>query len=312
MSQFISNFYTVFIQVLVLFMLMALGFVGGKIKLINEEGSKVMSNIIMYFVTPCLIINSFSTTAFDKEHLNGLITCVVAYTIIMGVSAVIGHALFRKGDPSKNKVLCFALVFSNIGYMGIPLQRAVLGEEGVFYGSVCIAVFNVVMWTYGIVCMSGNTKTLSAKKLVLNPGVVAVTIGLIIFLFSIKLPSPIETMVSSMADINTPLAMIVIGFNLGRSNIVDSLKDKGFYIVSLLRMVVIPLISLLILVLCGIKGTVLTSLVIAASAPVAAATTMFSINFNTDVKTSVNLVAFTTLLSIVSMSAIVALAQIFQ
>ena len=212
----------------------------------------------------------------------------------------------------KNKVLRFSLIFSNIGYMGIPLQKAVLGDEGVFYGSVCVAVFNLIVWTFGIVCMSGDIKTLSLKKLVLNPGIIGVSIGLIVFLTPVSLPSPAASVIDSMASLNTPMAMMVIGANLANSQVLKALKDKYTYIMSLLRLIVVPLISLFVLVLFGIKGSMLISLVIASSAPVAAATTMFAIKYDTDVKTSVNLVAFTTLLSIFTMSLIVALAQLFQ
>ena len=308
--DFLNNFYTVFIQVLILFIFMGFGFVGEKKRFITEEGSKVMSDIIMYFVTPCLIINSFNI-AFDKNKLNGLLICLAAYMVIQIVSAVLSFFVFRKGNPPSLKVLRFAVVFSNVGYMGIPLQKAVLGDEGVFYGSVCVAAFNIFIWTFGIICMSGDKTQMSAKKLVFNPGIIAVTIGLLVFLFSIKLPLPIASSIKGMSELNTPLAMMVIGFNLARSNVLSALKNKNVYLVSFLRLILVPLCTLFILLALGVKGTVLVSIVIAASAPVAAATTVFSVKYSADTDLSVKLVAFTTLLSIVTMSAIVALVQIF-
>ena len=311
MTQFIINFSTVFIQVLILFILIGFGFVGNKTGIINKEGSKVMSDIVLYFVTPCLIINSFNIN-FDKTKLQGLLICLIGFFLIMVASIIVVHLVFRGKDEQKKRVLRFAVVFSNAGYMGIPLQKAVLGDEGVFFGSACVAVFNVMVWTYGIICMSGDKKSMSAKKLILNPGIIGVAIGLMVFLFSIQLPAPVATVLETMAALNTPMAMMVIGFNLAGSNILSALKDKSIYLVSFLRLIVIPLLSLFILVLCGIRGSVLVSIIVAASAPVAAATTVFAIKYDNDVKGSVNLVTFTTLLSIISMSAIVALAQLFQ
>ena len=289
---------------------MGFGFVGNKTKLISVEGSKVISEIVMYFVTPCLIINSFNTP-FDKEHLSGLIVCFIAFFAVMAVSAILVHIIFRGKPEEKTKVLRFAVVFSNVGYMGIPLQEAVLGPEGVFYGSACVAVFNIVLWTYGLVCSTGSIKTLSVKRLLLNPGIIAVTIGLLVFFFSAKLPLPIDKTLEFMAALNTPLAMMVIGFNLAGSNILSSFKNISTYVVIALRLIVIPLATLFILVLCGIRGVVLISLVIASSAPVAAVTTVFAVKYENDIKTSVNLVATSTLLSIITMSAVVALAQMF-
>ena len=269
-----------------------------------------MSDIILYFVTPCLIINSLNIE-FNSDKLSGLLICLVAFLIIQILSAVLVTLLFRNKDSGTNKVLRFAVVFSNVGYMGIPLQKVVLGDEGVFYGSVCVAVFNIFVWTYGIICMSGDKKQMSAKKLILNPGIIAVTIGLILFAFSLKLPTPISSAIGSMASLNTPLAMMVIGFNLSRSNLLSALKDKRVYIVSFLRLILIPIIALFVLLAFGLRGTLLVSIIIAASAPVAEATTVFSIKYEADTELSVKLVAFSTLLSIITISAIVALAQMF-
>lgn len=269
-----------------------------------------MSDIIMYFVTPCLIINSFNI-AFDKSKLEGLLICLTAYMVIQIAAAALSFLVFRKGDASSIKVLRFAVIFSNVGYMGIPLQKAVLGDEGVFYGSVCVAAFNIFLWTYGIICMSGDKKQLSGKKLIFNPGIIAVSIGLIVFIFSIKLPLPIASAIKGMSELNTPLAMMVIGFNLARSNVLSAFKNKSVYAITFLRLILVPLASLGVLLALGVSGTILVSIVIAASAPVAAVTTVFSVKYDTDVSLSVKLVAITTLLSIVTMSAIVALAQMF-
>ena len=315
MEQFFSNFYTVFLQVVVLFILMGLGFIGNKTKLITLDGSKVMSDVVLYFVTPCLIINSFSNMECDKQHLNGLIICFVSFFAIMAATIALVHVIFRGKDEKKMRVLRFGLVFSNVGYMGIPLQEAVLGEEGVFYGAVCVGVFSLLVWTYGVICSSGNIKNLSVKTLIFNPGLIAVTVGLIIFLGSVpvaKYLPPVHTTLGYMANLNTPIAMMVIGFNLANSNIIASLKSASTYLVAALRLIAVPLASLFVLLLCGIRGDILVSLVVASSAPVAAVTTVFAIKYDNDINTSVNLVAFTTLLSIVTMPVIVALAQVFS
>ena len=315
MEQFFSNFYTVFLQVVVLFILMGLGFIGNKTKLITLDGSKVMSDVVLYFVTPCLIINSFSNMECDKQHLNGLIICFVSFFAIMAATIALVHVIFRGKDEKKMRVLRFGLVFSNVGYMGIPLQEAVLGEEGVFYGAVCVGVFNLLVWTYGVICSSGSIKNLSVKTLIFNPGLIAVTVGLIIFLGSVpvaKYLPPVHTTLGYMANLNTPIAMMVIGFNLANSNIIASLKSASTYLMAALRLIAVPLASLFVLLLCGIRGDILVSLVVASSAPVAAVTTVFAIKYDNDINTSVNLVAFTTLLSIVTMPVIVALAQVFS
>lgn len=304
----LDNFLIVFFQVLTLFLLIALGFIGGKKKIINDGGSKVLSDIVLIFVTPFVIIKSFQRE-FNLDELKKLLICFGCAIAIHIVSILMVHLIFRGKEESRKKVLRFATVFSNAGFMGLPLQEAVLGADGVFYGSVYVATFNIVVWTYGVLCMSGDKKYLSPKGLLFNPGIIGTTIGLLLFIFSIRVEGVLGNVMSTVASLNTPLPMIVIGFYLSQSKIIDALKDKSVYLVSILRLFVIPLMALGTLWLVGLRETVLISLVIGASAPTAAATTMFATKFGTDTELSVNIVSITTLLSIISMPLLVALAQ---
>lgn len=306
----LENLLTVFWQVIALFLLMAFGFAGERAKIINENGSKVLSNISLVFVTPCLIINSFNIE-YNPEKLKGLLICLAASVAIHAFS-ILGVELCTRGKKTaaeKLRVVKFAIVFSNAAYMGIPLQEAVLGADGVFYGSVYVAVFNVTLWTYGVVLSTGNIKEISGKKLLANPGLIGVTIGILLFLLPIELPRILSQTISSMAVLNTPLAMLIIGFYLAKSNLLSALKDKTVYIVSLLKLVAIPLVTLGVMYLCGVRGAPLVAMVTTASAPTAAATSMFATKFDNDVILSVNLVTVTTVLSIITMPVLVALAQ---
>lgn len=303
-----SNFLTVFIQVLTLFLFMSFGFVGGKRKIITPGGSKVVADIVLMFVTPCVIINSFRRP-FNSGELKKLLLCFALILAIHAVSIAVAHLIFKGNDEKRKRVLRFATVFSNAGYMGLPLQEAVLGADGLFYGSIYVSVFNIVVWTYGVICMSGDKKLLSGKKVLFNPGILGTVIGFIIFIFSINIDGIIGDVVSGMSVLNTPLAMIVIGFYLSQSDIVKTFKDKSVYGVALLRLIVLPLVALFALWFMGIRGPMLVALTIGASAPTAAATSMFATKFDTDTNLSVNVVTFTTILSILTMPLIVALAQ---
>ena len=303
----IENLLTVFWQVIALFLLMAFGFAGEKSGIINENGSKVLSNVSLVFVTPCLIINSFNIE-YDPTKLTGLLICLAASVLIHAVS-ILGVELAKKTAAEKLRVIKFAIVFSNAAYMGIPLQEAVLGADGVFYGSVYVAVFNITLWTYGVVLSTGNIKEISGKKLLANPGLIGVTIGILLFLLPIKLPSIISGTISSMAVLNTPLAMLIVGFYLAKSNILGALRDKTVYIAAAFKLILIPLLTLGVMYLCGVRGAPLVAMVTTASAPTAAATSMFATKFDNDVILSVNLVTVSTVFSIITMPVIVALAQ---
>ncbi len=301
-------FLTVFSQVCVLMILIAVGFITGKTGLFNENGAKVCSNIVMYFVTPCVIVKSLMMQ-FDLQVLRSMGVCFGFSLLLFALTIAAGHLLLRSPDKSKQKVLRFGAVFSNCGFMGLPLQQALLGEEGALYGSVYIVLFNLLVWSYGVLLMSGDLHTVSLKKLVVNPGLISLCIGLAIFLFSVPVPSFLYDSVGHMAAMNTPLPMLIIGFHLSQSHVLNAFRDIRCIVAILLRMVVYPFASLGLLYLLGVRGVLLVSLVISVSAPVAALTTIFAVKFKGETELSVNMVSASTVISVVTMPLVITAAQ---
>lgn len=305
----LSNLLIVAEQVIILFILIFVGFFCGKSKLINDIGAKHLTDIVLYLATPCVIVKSFQEVSFDFQLLVNLGITTLCATLIQVISIFACKLIFKSKDISRQKVLQFATVFSNCGFMSLPLQNALLGSTGVFYGSIFVAIFNIIVWSYGLVDMSGNKKDFNFKKILLNPGVLGVSFALILFFTNIKLPELISTPINYIAGLNTPVPMLVIGYYLSGTNFIKYLKDKGVYAVSFARLITIPLISLFVMWLCGVKGEILIACTVAASAPTAATTTMFATKFSRDVELSVNLVSITTMLSIITMPIIIALAK---
>ncbi|MBQ7915378.1 MAG: AEC family transporter [Firmicutes bacterium] len=303
----LQNIITVAEQVLILFILIGLGFTAGKTKLINNPVASGMTNVVLYFVTPCVIVNSFQRD-YDPNMLQGLLIAVVAALASHGISILLAHLLVRDKKDAKQRVLRFSVVFSNCGFMSLPLQQALLGADGVFYGAAYIAIFNILGWSYGVAIMSQDSK-LSLKKILLNPGVISVAIGIIIFFTSYRFPNVIGSPITYMAALNTPIPMFLIGFHLSQAKLSTVLTDLKCYWVMALRLILSPLISLGIFYIFGLRGTVLVACMIAVCAPVAAMATMFADKFGQDTETSVGLVSISTLLSIITMPIIVGLTQ---
>lgn len=304
----LTDFLTVGQQVMILFVLIAMGFLLGKTKLIGEEGIAGITNLVLYLVTPCVIIEAFQRE-YDPSMLLGLgKTCLIALIVHL-LAILLARILIREKDRGKNKVYRFAIIFSNCGYMALPLIQTVLGSEGVFYGAAYVAVFNLVVWSYGLLMMSGDKTQLSLKKLLTNPGIMGVVVGLALFLSSVTLPEIIGKPISYMASLNTPLPMLVIGFYLTKSDLRGVWKDKYLYITAAARLLLIPGIAMAGMYLAGVRGTLLTSCTISASASSAAATTMFTSKYGGDRELSGRVVSVTTLLSVVTMPLLVAAAQ---
>ncbi|MBP3381404.1 MAG: AEC family transporter, partial [Clostridia bacterium] len=269
---------------------------------------------VLYCVTPCVLIKSFVEIPFSAQKVKELFLSLLIAVLIHVGFILLCYPLVRDADDSRERMLRFCIIFSNAGCMGLPLQEAILGEEGTFFGGAYVAVFNVVVWSFGLLLMSGNRKTLSVKKMFLTPGILGVLIGLILFILpqlirGFALPTLVFTPIKHLANLNTPLPMIIIGYYLANTDLKASLRDiKSFYVI-FLRNAALPLVALGVMYLCGVRGTMLISLAISACAPTAALSTMFAAKYDRYPGTSCNIVSLSTLFSVLTMPLIVGLAS---
>ena len=301
----LENILTVGNYVLILFILIGVGFVCNKTKILTSSSLKEMTNLVLYIVTPCVIINSYQRE-FDKNMLRGLLITLAAALLSFAINILLTHLLVKDKDKRREKTLRFGAVFSNCGYMSLPLQEAMLGEIGVFYGATYIAVFQIMLWTYGVILMSGSIKSISLKKIIINPGVLSTALGIVLYVFSISIPFTVLEPIKYLGSLNTPVPMVIVGYYLAQASL--RLKGVSAYVSLVLRLIASPLIMIAILLCLGISGDIAIACTIAASAPVAAATTMFSEKFDGDTTLSATFVSITTILSIITMPLVVAVA----
>ena len=303
----LNDFLTVGGQVITLFLLIGVGVLCARTHLLDDKAAKALANLVLYIATPAVIIKS-CIRAFDATLLWGFLTVMAVAAANHLVLMLVARLCFRTPQEGRRQVLRCATVFSNAGYMAIPLQQAILGDEGVFYCAAYIIVFNVFLWTYGLMEMSGQRR-LSPKQILLNPGIIGVAVGLLLFLFSVPVPAILQDGIGHLAALNTPIPMIIIGFYLAKSDLWAALKDKGGWLCIALRLVGMPLLALGGLLLCGVRGNVLTACMICIATPVATACTMFASRFERDPVLSVNLVSLSTLLSVATIPTMVALTN---
>lgn len=305
----ISNFLNVLTQVLILLILISVGFILTKKKLLNEQSAKGITNLVLYVVSPCVIVDCFAKYEYTKEALNSLITGAIIVVLLHVLFIAISMIFLRDKDVSALRVIRFGAIFSNCGFMSLPLQQAILGDTGLFLGATYVAMFNLITWTYGLWLMSGDKKQLSIKKLVLNPGLIGFIAGVIIFLFSIKLPDIVMKPVGYFAALNTPLPMLLIGSYLAGAKLLDAIKNKKCMLAVAFKLLVIPVAGLTAMYLCGVRGDMLIAMTIASSAPIATITTMFAEKFNCNTKLSASMASISTVLSLITMPIIITIAQ---
>ena len=301
-------FITVFSQVMILAIMIAVGFAAAKAGIMTEEGARCCTDIALIIVTPCVIIKSL-LREYDHAVMKSLLKAFLLIFLVQVLLIVLSHIFLHSKNKARERVLRFGSIFANCGFMSLPLQQALLGEDGTLYGSAYVIVFNLITWSYGVFLISGDRKYIQPKKLFINPGIIGLAVGLIIFVLSLPVPEVIISVIDYMAAIYTPLPMLIIGYHLAQNNALSALKDVKCIISVLLSMIVYPLAVLGFLYIIGTRGTLLVSIVISVSAPVAAVTTMFSSIFGADTPLSIDMVSVSTLLSIATMPLVISLAQ---
>ena len=306
----LENLLLVSKQVGILFALMSVGFLCNRRRIIDAVALKGLTELLVLIVTPCIIMHSFMQQTFAPSLLGDLGWALVASVFAHVVGSAIAILFFRGGDQRQEGVLRFAVIFSNAGFMGIPLEYAILGPKGVFFGAMYVVVFNLACWSWGVFVMCRGAKAAGWKSVLVNPGTVGVALGMPFFLFSIKLPDVVGVPVEMLAGLNTPLAMIMVGWYLAESSKlrVESLKCKvGSVKVVVLRLLVVPL-AVIGALAPSFNPVMAVAIATAACAPVAALTTVIAARYDRDVSTATGLVAGTTLLSILTMPPIVGFA----
>ncbi|NLL33741.1 MAG: AEC family transporter [Clostridiales bacterium] len=298
-------------QVLVMFILIAVGYVFAKRKWITPQGSLDMNKMLLYIVNPCIIITSYYRP-FDRNLFATLLEGILLAIISHAFSILLAFLTLR-GKDDRRKLERFSLIFSNSGFMGIPLISALLGSEGVVLASIYIMIFTVTQWTVGVLILSGRSdlKTM-LKQLLLNPGVISVFIGLSIFRFSLSLPKPLHTAMGYIANLNTPVAMIVVGTFIARTKVLASFLNKRVYIVSFLRLLILPILMVPVYMAFGTSESLMIANYVATACPVAALAAMFPAAYGYDPDYATGFITVSTLLSVITIPLMITiLGKIF-
>lgn len=290
-------------SVVTLFLMMAVGFVFAKLGLLTQDTQGQLSSLLLKVVAPCIMIGSLQME-FSRSALLDMLWALAALVGTYVIYAVAVRFFFRRQPEETRSSLRFGVMFGNVGFMGIPLISSILGPEALMFCTMSLVVFNTANWTYGTVLMGARV---SLRRTVVNPGIIGMVIAMALYLAQIRLPGPILSAVEYLGDLNTPLAMVVIGAQMARADILATFREKRLYAAAALKLAVMPLVTLALLLPLGLKPMALMTIVILAGCPTAGATSMFAQMFRRDTAAAARLVTLSTLLSILTLP-LVALA----
>lgn len=293
-------------KIIEMFLMMLTGCLCSRIGLISDDTNGKLSEILMMLISPCLIFSSYQSE-FDPVRLKGLMLALGLAFLSHVLFIVIAALLVRKKEGYDVEIEKLAVIYSNCGFIGIPLVDGVLGAEGVFYITAYITMLNLFIWTHGIMVMSGKGDIKSCIKALKSPCVVAVIMGLGAYLANIQLPSVILEPMKSIGDMNTPLAMIVAGVTIAGSDVKAMVRKARIYYMCFLRLVLCPVVVLLIYKALGLNSIAAITILVASACPTAATGTMFAIRYQKNPVYASELFGMATLLSLVTIPVIMIL-----
>ncbi|BCJ96382.1 transporter [Anaerocolumna cellulosilytica] len=296
-------------QILIMFLIIIIGMICYKAKLIDRELNKRLSNILLMVVSPLLIFNSYQRE-FSSDLLYGL---VISFGLALAshLVSILAAGLFVRGKDSNAVIDRFSAIYSNCGFIGIPLINGLVGKEGVFYITAYLTVFNVFVWTHGVIMMVGKQTKKEIIKTLISPTIIAIALGMLAFIARLRMPYIIYESIEYVASMNTPLAMLIAGVSIAQTNILKVFLKPRIYLVVVLKLLLIPVFLLLLYTRLPINETVLTTALLGVACPTAATGTMFALRYNKDAVYASEIFAITTLVSVVSIPMVMALLGIF-
>ena len=238
------TFFTVFFQMLALLIMIGAGYFVTKKGMLDAHTNNQMSDLIVNIFNPMLVLasaaNSVGQISLAAMKLAGIIAVGMFLAFI--IAGMVLSPLFEK-DRELRKIFQLMFVFSNVGFIGIPVISSIFGAEYVVYVSEFMLVYTLVFYTYGIALMDGKFSKDSLRAMV-NPGTMAWLLAMAVILLEIQLPEFLNTAVTYLGNVTSPMALVAVGFALADSDIKKVFCQPRLYLFSVVKLLVLPLLLL--------------------------------------------------------------------
>ena len=286
------------------------GLYGGRVDTVSaewERGTREIASLLVKLVIPAVIVNSFCVS-FTVDRLRTILAATGVAAILLALSILLARLLFGSRPLDQ-----FSAAFSNAGFMGLPLIRAVLGDEAVLYTVGFIALLNILQCTYGTRLIAGGKSRIRVGDMVRNPIVMGTVIGFALFVTGMgsRLPSVLRDSLQGISGMNTPLAMLVLGVYLAREKLRTLFTTPPLYKVCFARLLLIPLLTTAALWAMPVLPPMKLALMLVAAAPVGANVAVYAQLYDGDYAYASKSVVVSRILSPVSLSLLTAVNSVF-
>lgn len=297
-------------NILTLFLLILVGFIAGKSGAVSKNATGYLSDILMKVALPATIFLSISGTYSQgilKDSFKIAILTFIIHSSCILIS--LGYTKLMKIPEKDRGVWVFASTFSNNGFMGFPIAYAILGKEGLFLASISNTVFNVLIFSVGIKLITmghESGKGINIKKLFLNNNNIAIFLGIIFYVTQTSLPQPIQSSLSYMGNVTTPMSMFLVGLSISSNRVRDMFNDYKLYFLSAVRLLIAPMLAIIVMrfIPFGSASLVPKVMAIVLAMPAPSATAIIAEQYNGNKELAAKVVFLTSILSIITIPII--------
>lgn len=293
-------------QMAALFILILVGFAAAKMKMTDGRFSQQLSVFVINISSPCLILSSvMGDISPDKKLILPVLGIgVITYILFVAAAMLLSHLLSK--DKDMQGIYGFMLTFGNVGFIGYPIVASIFGRYAIFYASLLNIPFTLLAFSLGRKMIQGGEGGLNLDwKILVSPAMVACYLSVLIVVLDIKgIPDLIVTPLTLLGNITVPAALLIIGTSMAQMNLKQIFTGKLVWLVSALRLLVLPLVIYLITKMIGFSGDILNINTVLAAMPVGTYGAMFCLQYGKDETVMVQGILISTLLSIISIPVI--------
>lgn len=279
------------------------GYLLVKSRLIPKESIPSFATLLLYLLSPFQTLYAMQQIEYSPYMLKYLGIALALGIVLMGGSLTLIYFLTRKKQQLVPYRICTAAaVMGNCGFMGIPLLEALLPHypQAVGFTSMFFVSYNVLMWTLVSFIITRDKRYISAKKIVLNPSVIAMFFALILFFSRVRLTGQIGDMVSLLSKMSTPVCMLILGMRFALVPVKPMFTSPLQYVAVAVKLVIFPLIALAICSVLPVERDFAIGMYIICCAPTGNMVLSFAELLGEGQDTAANVVLLSTLLSVLT------------
>ena len=282
--------------------MLAVGFICGKRKMLSAEGRREITDIFVKVILPCNVLSSFCEHVPFEKIKTGL-PIIVIYSLVLISAWLLGRIIYRKFEPGQKKIFIYSTIVSNAHFLGFPVIQALWGSEAIIYASMALIPIVFFTWTLGLSQFVAVSKAEGVKAFLTHPCFIALLIGMLLTAFQADIPGPIAEAITRFGNCVMPISVLLIGTMLADIEL-KGLFDWRNILGSAVRLLVLPLLTLLVLRLLGVSEEIVRVTVIMVAMPVAIITAILAEQYKADVKCASQLVFLSTAASLFTLPAI--------